>query len=63
MTRIVAYIDLCDATVRLLAAILTGNETAAWNVYVDVEDAHRRLGHDYNKVSKDRPWDFGNGPE
>jgi hypothetical protein len=58
MRRLVAWLDLCDCTVRLAAAMLTRNEVAAWNVLCDVEDAHRRLGHDYNEVSKDRPWDI-----
>jgi hypothetical protein len=54
--RIAAHLDLVDCAVRLTATVATQNWVAAWNTFVDVEDAHRRLGHDYNQVSKDRPF-------
>lgn len=56
VNRIRMWLRLSVCTARLLSALATRNEQAAWNTFVDVEDLHRQLGHEYNELSKDRPW-------
>jgi hypothetical protein len=49
-------VRLFRCALRLLAALATGNGTAAWNTFCDVEDIHAELGHGVQRLDRSRPW-------